>query len=62
MKVSVDSDRCRGHGVCTGLCPQVFAINDDGYAQVQMSDVPEEFSAAVESAAQACPEQAIETS
>ncbi|MFI6954587.1 ferredoxin [Nocardia sp. NPDC050408] len=62
MKVSVDSDRCRGHGVCTGLCPQVFAINDDGYAQVQMSDVPEEFSEAVESAAQACPEQAIETS
>ncbi|MFI6365108.1 ferredoxin [Nocardia sp. NPDC050630] len=62
MKVFVDSDRCRGHGVCTGLCPQVFAINDDGYAQVQMSDVPDEFSEAVESAAQACPEHAIETS
>lgn len=25
--------RRRGHGMCTTLCPEVFAINDDGYAE-----------------------------
>ncbi len=29
---SVDDDRCAGHGVCTTMCPEVFALNDDGYA------------------------------
>ncbi|WP_040831272.1 ferredoxin [Nocardia jiangxiensis] len=60
MKVSVDADRCRGHGVCTGLCPDVFTLNDDGYAEVRTADVPEEFDEAVHAAVQACPEHAIE--
>ena len=25
MKVHVDEERCRGHGMCTTLCPEVFA-------------------------------------
>jgi 4Fe-4S single cluster domain len=33
--------RCRGHGMCTTLCPEVFAINDDGYAEVQLPEVPD---------------------
>ena len=31
MKVNVDEDRCRGHGMCM-LCPDVFQMADDGYA------------------------------
>ena len=34
MKVEVDADQCKGHGVCWGLCPEVFDLTDDGYAVV----------------------------
>ena len=30
MKVFIDDDNCRGHGVCAAECPAVFGINDDG--------------------------------
>ncbi|WP_067680671.1 ferredoxin [Nocardia miyunensis] len=58
MKVSIDTDRCRGHGICLGECPEVFELNDDGYAEAG-PDVPPEFEKAVRSAASACPERAI---
>ena len=35
MKVTVDDDRCRGHGVCGTICPEVFTLTDDGYTVVQ---------------------------
>jgi ferredoxin len=60
MKVSVDPERCRGHGVCLSLCPEVFTLNDDGYAEVRTPDVAAEWETAVGDAAAACPEQAID--
>ena len=30
MKVAVDEERCAGHGVCMGLCPEVFDLGDEG--------------------------------
>jgi ferredoxin len=59
MKVSVDDQRCRGHGVCVTLCPEVFSLTDDGYAEAISSDVPTEFEAATREAIDCCPEQAI---
>ncbi|RDI56076.1 ferredoxin [Nocardia mexicana] len=59
MKVTVDEDRCRGHGVCLGACPEVFTLTDDGYAEVTTADVPEEYERAVQEAEQSCPERAI---
>ncbi|MQY18768.1 ferredoxin [Nocardia macrotermitis] len=58
MKVSIDSDRCRGHGICLGICPEVFELSDDGYAEAE-PDVPAQYEGAVREAASACPEQAI---
>lgn len=51
--------RCRGHGMCTTLCPEVFAINDDGYAEVQVPEVPDGQEDAAREAIECCPEQAI---
>jgi ferredoxin len=62
MKVSVDDQRCRGHGVCTTLCPEVFTLTDDGYAVVENPDVPTELEAAAQEAIECCPEQAISES
>lgn len=59
MKASVDEDRCRGHGVCLGLCPEVFSLTDDGYAEVTVSDIPAEYHDAVHEAVRNCPENAI---
>ena len=59
MKVWVDDQRCRGHGVCVTLCPDVFDLTDDGYAESIDSDVPTEFEEATQEAIQSCPEQAI---
>ena len=59
MKVWVDDQRCRGHGVCVTLCPDVFSLTDDGYAVAIASSVPEELEAATLEAIESCPEQAI---
>ncbi|BBZ51033.1 ferredoxin [Mycobacterium heidelbergense] len=59
MKVSVDDQRCRGHGVCVTLCPEVFGLTDDGYAVAIASDVPTELEKATQEAIECCPEQAI---
>lgn len=59
MKVAVDQDQCKGHGICWGNCPEVFDLVDDGYAVVLVGEVPPEFEARVRAAVVQCPERAI---
>jgi len=59
VKVSVDDDSCRGHGVCLALCPEVFDLSDAGYAVTLVSEVPSEHEDSVREAAASCPEHAI---
>ena len=59
MKVTVDDQRCRGHGMCLTLCPEVFDLTDDGYAVADPEDVPTGLEAAAREAIENCPEQAI---
>ncbi|MFD0689820.1 ferredoxin [Actinomadura fibrosa] len=59
MKVTVDEDRCRGHGVCWALCPEVFDLNDDGYSEVLTPEVPAGFEETARAAVAQCPERAI---
>ena len=40
MKVTVDEDRCAGHGMCLTLCTEVFELNDDGWAVADPEEVP----------------------
>lgn len=56
MKVYVDKDTCIGCGVCEGLCPEVFKLNDEGKAEVI---VPETEASCAQDAADSCPVQAI---
>ena len=62
MKAWVDPNRCRGHGICTTICGEVFAINEDGYSEAIVEEVPAELHDAVREAVKQCPEQAIEVS
>ncbi|RUP04456.1 MAG: ferredoxin [Mycobacterium sp.] len=59
MRVWVDDGSCRGHGMCLTLCPEVFSLTDDGYAEAITGEVPVEFEAATREAIECCPEQAI---
>lgn len=59
MRVTVDDERCRGHGVCISVCPEVFLLSDGGYAEAQTTDIPVEFDGPVQDAIQSCPEQAL---
>ncbi len=59
MKVIVDEDRCAGHGMCLTLCPQVFELNDDGWAVADPSEIPADLEGAVQDAIANCPERAI---
>ncbi|CAM2777690.1 ferredoxin [Mycobacterium intermedium] len=59
MKVWVDDGVCRGHGMCLTLCPEVFSLTDDGYAEAMTSVVPTELEEATREAIASCPEQAI---
>ncbi|MGE2836797.1 ferredoxin [Mycobacterium sp. SMC-4] len=61
MRVRVDDDSCAGHGVCVALCPEVFTLTDDGYAQAVDDDVDPTLQGAVTEAIDGCPERAIFT-
>ena len=59
MKVRVDEEICRGHGMCLTFCPEVFEMTDDGWAVAIPGEVPVEFEGAVSEAIDNCPERAI---
>ena len=60
MRVEVDDELCAGHGVCAGLCPDVFAIDDDeGFARVLVDIVPSQHHDVVRQSVDRCPAHAI---
>lgn len=60
MIARIDSGKCRGHGQCAQIVPEVFALGDDDRGHVIGELVPSGLAAAVEDAVLMCPEGAIE--
>lgn len=58
MKASVNRDTCIGCGLCAGICPEVFAMDDDLIAVVTTQPSESTESGAKE-AAESCPVDAI---
>ena len=58
-RVSVDADRCTGHGRCYTLAPDVFDADELGHSIVLVEDVSGELEAQAVTGEQNCPEQAI---
>lgn len=59
MLVTVDFDRCEGHGLCTLSAPGVFSFDDRG--SLQVVDGPgAEHRAGVEESVRSCPALAIQ--
>lgn len=58
-RVSVDADRCVGHGRCYSLAPQIYDSDDVGHAVVLVNDVSGALEQQALVGAQNCPEEAI---
>ncbi|MDD4179807.1 MAG: ferredoxin [Candidatus Margulisbacteria bacterium] len=55
--VVVDQSLCIGCGVCVDMCPEVFALTDDGKAQAIKTECELH---SLEEVASACPVEAID--
>ena len=60
MKVYVDEGLCIGCGICEGVAPEVFSLENGPIAEVIMDPVEVEFQDVARQAAEDCPETAIE--
>ncbi|MGL5347894.1 MAG: ferredoxin [Peptostreptococcaceae bacterium] len=61
MKAIVDKNTCVGCGACTGICPDVFDMDNDGLAIAIEGEISSELEEAVRDAVDTCPVCAIST-
>jgi len=61
-KIEVDWGLCESNGVCMGVIPEVFRLEDDDTLTVLQEDVTPENEAQVREAVRQCPRQAISIS
>lgn len=60
MRASIDTGKCRGHGQCYSLAPEMYEDDADGFGTVlNDGDVPADLEGAAERGAANCPEKAI---
>ena len=59
MSALVDQGLCIGCGICEGIVPEVFSLQNEPYAEVLLDPIPEEFQDATREACEECPETAI---
>lgn len=59
MKPVVDKDACVGCGLCAGVAPEVFVMEDDGKAGVCVEEVSADLQDSAKEAAESCPVSAI---
>ena len=62
MKLTVDAERCMGHGRCYTVAPDLLAYDEEGFVTIrgEVIDVPDDQLDAAREAVISCPEQAPE--
>jgi ferredoxin len=61
VKIRVDQEKCQGHNRCYALAPELFDVDDYGYAkEINDGVVPAELEDKARLAVANCPEYAIE--
>jgi ferredoxin len=61
-KIEVDWGLCESNGVCMGIIPEVFQLEDDDTLTILQDEVTPENEAQVRDAVRQCPRQAISIS
>jgi ferredoxin len=59
MRVRVDRLACEANGVCAGLVPEVFELDDEDVLHITRADVPPELADGVRHAVRSCPKLAL---
>jgi ferredoxin len=60
MRVRVDPNKCQGHTLCHRVAPEIFRLREeDGHAEVVLSEVPKTLEEKARKAMRGCPEEAI---
>jgi ferredoxin len=59
MSLSIDRDKCQGHGRCTLASSELFDVGEDGFGVVLNPEPGPEHDAEVAAAIGSCPEEAI---
>ncbi|WP_024800814.1 ferredoxin [Nocardia sp. BMG51109] len=59
MKLTVDFDQCEANGICVGIAPDVFELDDEDMLHVSVTEVPDDRVADVETAVAQCPKAAL---
>jgi ferredoxin len=59
MKIDVDWGLCESNGVCMGIIPEVFHLDDKDMLHVLQPEVTPENEEQVRDAVRQCPRQAI---
>lgn len=60
MRLELDRDACQGHNRCYLLAPELFDVDDDGYAILRVTgEVPAQLEDKAQLCVDNCPEYAI---
>lgn len=61
MFLSIDADRCMGHGRCYTVAPDLLSDDEEGFVaqRGQTVEIPAELAGQAQDAVDACPEGAI---
>jgi len=59
VKITIDTQTCSGHARCAATAPDVFELDDNGYALPFDGEVAAGFEDRARDGAYACPERAI---
>lgn len=57
--VTIDENRCEGHGLCQDTAPDIFELNDDGVAVVLHHPIPPALTRQAEAGVRVCPVAAL---
>jgi ferredoxin len=59
MEVRVDRDLCEANGVCTGIAPEVFDLDEEDELVISQPQPSEEMRDRIEQAVASCPKNAL---
>lgn len=59
MHVEVDRDRCEGNGVCVGIAPDLFDLDDEDYAVMRTTEISADQEPLAEQSIAECPRAAL---
>ncbi|GGK59518.1 ferredoxin [Nocardia camponoti] len=59
MKIIVDFDRCEANGVCVGIAPDMFELDDNDQLTVTVAEVDADRVPDAEEAVAQCPKAAL---